>query len=99
MLKLSDRTLVVHLAQFAPKSIQQTLELRHNIQMGIQHLKSDLNESEMTLQTELGMHTPNKADVRSIKRIKRMAKGDVDVTPLVEKAVGKKGPRHAVSES
>ena len=99
MLKLTDRTLVVHLAQFAPKAIQQTLELRHNIQMGIEHLKFDLNSTEMTLQSELGIRTPSADDASRIKRVKRMAKGDVDITPIIEKEIRKKASRHSVSEN
>ena len=91
MLKLNDRTLVVHLAQFAPKSIQQMLELRQNLQMAIEHAKCDLVESEFALQAELGMETSwnvsDKERAKRIRRVKRQANGDVDITPIVKKVI------------
>ena len=91
MLRLNDRTLVVHLAQFAPKSIQQMLELRSNLQMAIEHAKCDLAESEFALQSELGMEThwsvSDKEKAKRVRRVKRQANGDIDITPIVKKVI------------
>ena len=78
MTKLTDRTLVVHLAQYAPEGLQHLLELRDKQRFAIEHAKRDLIESEIAILSELQISErfiPDKDEVKEImKRVKHRAK-------------------------